>query len=439
MHVLMIGCGAVGKAVILYWSKIIPHIKYDRFTIIEPEDLPSFVTLGKKHIKGRLKPKNYNTILSLLKPDLVVDMSIYVSSVSIINWCFTNKVPYICTALENWEDYPHWDENRDVYENTLVMKQRSIMSLNRNNGPTILVDHGMNPGLISHFAKISLEKLCKDKGIKMKTYPQMARDLGVQVIQCSEIDTQRVAIDHDPKIFVNTWSSIGFYEEGSDPAQIGWGSHEKPFKSEEFVEKDLDQHFLCVRGMNCYLNGYNPLEGLYTGMCIPHSESASITRFLTIDDYRPSSYYVYKPPQITMKSLEDVRLNNYNMLPTYYVVNCDDIIDGKDAVGALLMLENGENYWAGTIISKEDIPKEFHPYVNPTVVQVACGVLSGIDHIISNPNRGVIFPEDVDSNRVFELTEKYLGKVLFEYVDCKLSRNFVDLLDHKVSKLINHS
>lgn len=422
----MIGCGAVGKSVILYWDKIIPHVKYDKFTIIEPENLPPMITTGKFHLKTRLTPKNYNVILTLLSPDFVVDLSVNVGSTSIINWCFVNNTPYISTAIENWEDTPAWSTDKGMYENSLLIQQRSILQLNSYSGPTILVDHGMNPGMISHFTKIALEKMAKDKNITMETYPQISRDLKVQVIQCSEIDTQRVEYKPDSLTFVNTWSSVGFYEEGGDPTQIGWGSHE--LCANILGEKDMEQLFIRKRGMDCWAKGYNPLEGEYVGMCIPHSESATISRFLTMKDYRPSSYYVYKPAPCAIESLKNVRENDYEMLPYYHVVTCDEIIDGSDAVGALLMMENGENYWAGTIISKKDVPLEFQPYTNPTIVQVVCGVLSGIDYVLSHQNMGVIFPEEVDSHRVFELTKDYLGDVLFEYVDCDLPRSFVDLI-----------
>lgn len=422
----MIGCGAVGKATILYWSRIIPHIEYEQFTIIEPEDLPPKITKGKIHKKERLTPANYHRILSDLAPNLIIDLSVYVGSVSIVNWAYTHGVLYISTAIENWGNVEHWNEKEgDMYERTLLVGQRSIMNLNMYDGPTILVDHGMNPGLVSHFTKLALENMCQKEGIKMGSYPQMARDLNVEVVQCSEVDTQRVNLPSNPSIFFNTWSSIGYYEEGTDPVQVGWGSHEKELKG---AENDLEQRFLRRRGMNCFLKGFNPLEGEYIGRCIPHSESASISRYLTIDGYRPSSYYVYKSSPVSVESLENVRKNNYKMLPDYHVVTCDEIIDGADAVGALLMRKNGLCYWAGSIIKKSDIPKDFHPYINPTTVQVACGVLSGIDYIISNPNKGVIFPEDVESHRVLELTKKYLGDVIFKYVSCNLPHHFVDLL-----------
>lgn len=426
MNIVMIGCGAVGKATILYWDRILPHIQYEQFTIIEPEDLPPIITRGKTHWKDRLTPTNYHRVLNKLNPHLIIDLSVYVGCVSIVNWAFTHGVMYISTAIEDWGNKKHWDmEDEDIYESTLLIDQRSLLALNMYDGPTILLDHGMNPGLISHFTKLSLEKMCHKEKFPTDSYPQMARDLGVEVIQCSEVDTQRVNIKPNPSVFYNTWSCIGYYEEGTSPVQVGWGSHEKEIPD---AVVDIEQRFLYQRGMDCRLRGHNPLVGEYVGLCIPHGESASISRYLTIDGYRPSSYYVYKSSPISLESLERVRENNYEMLSDYHVVTCDEIKDGADAVGALLMRENGKCYWGGTIIRKSDVPKEFRPYINPTTVQVACGVLAGIDYVINNPNKGVIFPEEVESHRVLELTERYLGEVRFEYVGCNLPHNFVDLL-----------
>jgi len=44
----------------------------------------------------------------------------------------------------------------------------------------------------------------------------------------SEIDTQVMKnIPENCKTFINTWSVIGLLEEGCEPAQAGWGTHEK--------------------------------------------------------------------------------------------------------------------------------------------------------------------------------------------------------------------
>jgi len=56
----------------------------------------------------------------------------------------------------------------------------------------------------------------------------LAKRLGTKVIHVAEHDTQIADVPKHPGEFVNTWSIPGFCGEGSQPAELGWGSHEKP-------------------------------------------------------------------------------------------------------------------------------------------------------------------------------------------------------------------
>jgi len=73
-------------------------------------------------------------------------------------------------------------------------------------GPTALLTHGANPGMVSHFVKQGLidigESLIADKKLKPRAaanvaaliatrqFNHLARAIGVKVIHCSERDTQ---------------------------------------------------------------------------------------------------------------------------------------------------------------------------------------------------------------------------------------------------------
>ena len=107
-----------------------------------------------------------------------------------------------------------------------------------------MIEHGANPGLISHFTKQGLidigESLIADKKVKgagrrgdppssspERKFNHLARQLGVKVIHCSERDTQITDRPKQVDEFVNTWSIEGFREEGTTTAEMGWGTHEK--------------------------------------------------------------------------------------------------------------------------------------------------------------------------------------------------------------------
>ena len=57
----------------------------------------------------------------------------------------------------------------------------------------------------------------------------LARSLGVKVIHIAERDTQVADAPKRPGEFVNTWSIDGFVGEGSQPSELGWGTHERHF------------------------------------------------------------------------------------------------------------------------------------------------------------------------------------------------------------------
>src|SRR5262249_47345307 len=55
----------------------------------------------------------------------------------------------------------------------------------------------------------------------------LAMQLGVKGIHIAERDTQWADVPKQADEFVNTWSIGGFLSEGLQPAELGWGTHEK--------------------------------------------------------------------------------------------------------------------------------------------------------------------------------------------------------------------
>ena len=121
-----------------------------------------------------------------------------------------------------------------------------------NNGTTSVVDHGANPGLVSHFTKQALVdiagKILKEKpkdprrarlekALQNKDFPSLAQLEGVKTIHISERDTQITDQPKEVDEFVNTWSIEGFFEEGVAPAELGWGTHEYYVPKNAFFHK----------------------------------------------------------------------------------------------------------------------------------------------------------------------------------------------------------
>ena len=53
------------------------------------------------------------------------------------------------------------------------------------------------------------------------------KKVGVKGIHIAERDTQRTKHPKPLNVFWNTWSVEGFISEGLQPAELGWGTHEK--------------------------------------------------------------------------------------------------------------------------------------------------------------------------------------------------------------------
>src|SRR5262249_27275324 len=117
--------------------------------------------------------------------------------------------------------------NYALRESLLALRRR------RPGGITAVSCCGANPGMVSWMVKQALVDLARDVGVthaapaSRDDWARLMRRAGVKGIHIAERDTQRA---RDPKPrgkFVNTWSVEGFLSEGLQPAELGWGTHEK--------------------------------------------------------------------------------------------------------------------------------------------------------------------------------------------------------------------
>ena len=87
--------------------------------------------------------------------------------------------------------------------------------------------------MVSWFVKQALLNLAKDINIEhdvpksRNDWELLMNQVGVKGIHIAERDTQRASSEKPMNIFVNAWSVEGFVSEGLQPAELGWGTHEK--------------------------------------------------------------------------------------------------------------------------------------------------------------------------------------------------------------------
>jgi homospermidine synthase len=222
--------------------------------------------------------------------------------------------------------------------------------------------------------------------------------------------------------FVNTWSVDGFISEGLQPAELGWGSHER------HVPADGGRHesgsgaaiYLNRPGASTRVRTWTPIEGPFHGFLITHGESISIADYFTVREgdqvrYRPTVHYAYHPCDDAVLSVHELAGKNW-VEQSRKRLMMGEITGGIDELGVLLGGHARNAYWYGSHLSV-DQARALAPYNNATSLQVCVAVLSGMVWAMENPRRGLVEPDEMDFQRNLEICLPYLGPVVGVYGD----------------------
>jgi homospermidine synthase len=437
--VLVIGYGSVARCML---PILLEHVKipYENITIIDFEDkgsaLEEWTRKGVRFGQDRIGIENLDSVLSehLSPGGLLIDLAWNIDTCALIQWCHEHEVLFVNTSVEVWDSLAEI-ETKSPVEKSLYSRQMRLREMTKGweVGATAVIDHGANPGLISHFVKQALvdisNRLIEDSVvtekeakrlrslIKRKNFAKLSMILGVKVIHCSERDTQ---ITNNPKKvdeFVGTWSIEGLREEGTAPAEIGWGTHEKTLPPLAYVPSigPRNQIMLAQMGMNTWVRSWVPNCEII-GMVIRHGEAFGLSDKFTVlrngeAIYRPTVNYAYMPCNETISSLHELRGRNYELQPTLRILSEGEIISGADVLGALLMGHLYGSWWCGSVLTIEEA-RNLAPGQNATTVQVALGVVSAVMWMMKNPRKGLCIPEDLPHDFVLKIAKPYLGVFL---------------------------
>jgi len=448
----LLGCGSVGQCTL---PLILRHIDMppSRITVMDFEDvrpkIADSVQAGVALRRERLTQENYQTLLpQLVGPgDIIVDLSWNVETLDMLRWCGEHDVRFINTSVEEWDPYGDI-ENKSPYERSLYSRQMRIRLLKGDLAkrgkplPTAIIDHGANPGLVNHFTKRALleigaemikrripaatgdsssafERLIADAdAFSPGSFGRLCRATGTKVIHISERDTQ---ISNVPKAvgeFVNTWSIEGFYEEGTAPAEMGWGTHERrlPPNAHVPIAGPGNQIFLAQPGIRTFVHSWVPAGGPIIGMVVRHAESFTISDHLTVWEgtiegfrptYRPTVHYAYMPCDNAILSLYELTMHNYRLQSKLRIMS-DEITEGMDELGVLLMGHGLNAYWTGSQLDIHET-RQLIPGQNATTLQVAAAVIGGLVWMIRNPTRGILVPDELPFKEILDVANAYLG------------------------------
>jgi len=442
--VLVIGCGSVAQCAIPLIPKIL-GVPPQNVSIIDFVDnrnkVRESLNQGMSYDVVRITPENYSIVLKeYVGPgDLIIDLAWNIETIVLLQWCRENSVLYVNTSVEEWDPYKD-KERKDPTKYTLYARQMEIRNMiekwGDNEGPTAIVDHGANPGLVSHFTKSALidiakriiEEKPKDRrckalklAIESKNFAMLGMLTGTKVIHISERDTQ--VTDKPKKVneFVNTWSIEGFYEEGVAPAEMGWGTHERWIPHGAHFHKSGPKNQICLEsmGMKTWVRSWVPC-GEITGMVIRHGEAFGISDRLTVWDdgkavYRPTVHYAYCPSDAAINSLHELEMRNFKMQEKQRIMG-DEIIDGRDELGVLLMGHDFKAWWVGSLLDIRTARK-MAPHQQATTLQVAASCVAAAKWMIRNPRRGYNLPDDIDHEFILDVCMPYIKPVVSQPVD----------------------
>jgi homospermidine synthase len=257
----------------------------------------------------------------------------------------------------------------------------------------------------------------------------LAQKLKVKVIHCSERDTQITNRPKEVDEFVGTWSIEGLREEGTAPAEMGWGTHEQKLPNLAHVPPygPKNQIALAQMGMNTWVRSWIPDQEI-VGMVIRHGEAFGLSDRLTVWEkekavFRPTVHYAYMPCHETLSSIYELRGRNYVLPPKLRIMG-DEITTGADILGALLMGHEYNSWWTGSDLSIEEA-RRLAPGQNATTLQVALGVISAVLWMIENPKRGLNLPDDLPHDFVLDIAKPYLGNFISKASDWTPIKNRV--------------
>ncbi len=370
-RLIFIGFGSIGQGVLPLVLRHIGGLTAARITIVTADDSgrAQAEAAGITFIKQALNRENFRLVLEPMigRGDFVLNLSVDVSSLALIRFCWERGALYLDTCLEPWAG-----------------------------GYT---DPSLSPSRRSNYA-------LREEALALRRERPQAPNIPKRTDE-----------------FVNTWSVDGFISEGCQPAELGWGSHERNFP------RDGRRHdfgggaaiYLMQPGAATRVRTWAPKAGPFHGFLITHGEAISIADYFTVRDgdrvdYRPTVHYSYHPCDSAVVSVHEFAGRNWRQ-QSHKRILLDEIVSGGiDELGVLLAGHRRNAYWYGSQLSIDEA-RRLAPHNSATSLQVCVSVLGGMVWAIENPGRGLVEPDEMDFRRVLDVCMPYLGPVVGEYSD----------------------
>lgn len=414
------------------------HFEFDsdQLTVIDPDAscAKDLAEKGIRFLNQAITRENYRSILgaeltSKSGQSFCVNLSVETSSLDIMKLCRELGALYIDTVVEPWAGFDEEHKADTAARTNYALRETVRQEKQVNPGGTTAVSCcGANPGMVSWFVKQALMNIATDTGNAVKS-PNSSQDwaslmqrVGVKGIHIAERDTQSSGKPKPIGTFINTWSVDGFVSEALQPAELGWGTHEKyfPAKAHRFDNGCQASIYIDRPGAQTLVYSWCPTAGPQQALLVTHNESISIADYFTVGggqkpDYRPTCHYAYHPSDEAIISVHELVGQGHE--PRHSQVLDETLVEsGMDELGVLLFGHEKNAYWYGSTLTIDEA-RALAPSQNATALQVTSAVLAGMVWALENPNAGIVETDEMDYVRCLEIQRPYLGSVAGHYTD----------------------
>ena len=444
-RIVQFGFGAVGKSFYEKVRKEISFIENNYYVITaDASEFEAYINmdgLAQNFLVIQVTSDNYQEVFSkyLKEGDLLIDFADTVGTRDICTYCGDNNIMYLNTGEADWPEnwYSIFTENE---------LKKELKKKYANNKYPIILQHGNNPGLVSHFVKLAIEYIVKKqfksnkylkKLLQMQKWNLIAQELDIKMIHVNDIDLQIIKEEHISKKLFNTWCVDSFFFEMLSESTQELGTHEKIENLNKYNKLDKEKGFLEYQNIAhdfCCKTYYS--NGSFEGYLTPHEETITIANNLEVHVnnsviYRPSVMFIYRPCQMAIKYLDESRVTNNpniandkveivrdHIYPNdWEIVYPEKVLEGTEYVGVLLLGKNFDPVWVGNRVELSYLKKNKPNYwQTPTITPVAMSALAAVCLMLKNKNlKGINFPDDLkDYKYIIKLAEKYISKTIYK-------------------------
>lgn len=205
-------------------------------------------------------------------------------------------------------------------------------------------------GCVSWMVKQALLNIAADIGLQHRDpttreeWAKLMSDVGIKGIHVAERDTQYTTSPKPIGEFRGTWSIPGFLSEATQPAELGWGTHEKwrPLNARDQDRGSKCAIYLMQSGAETKVRSWTPTAKAQFGFLVTHNESITLSDYFTARDgkgnvtYRPTVHYAYHPCNDTILSIHEMFGQAGKWQEKHHILTETEIVGGTDELGVLL-------------------------------------------------------------------------------------------------------